>query len=79
MSIHMTVTEQNPLSMTVKTASPVSMKVNTGGTSDHRALAYRDAVDQHPMSAITGLPTALDEVDSDALSNFDIFEIMQGG
>lgn len=30
-----------------------------GGTSDHTALSNRDAVDQHPMSAITGLTTTL--------------------
>ena len=30
-----------------------------GGTGDHRDLTHRDAADQHPMSAITGLVTAL--------------------
>lgn len=45
------------------------------GTSDHRALQYRDASDQHPISAITGLE---DEI-TEALTNFDILEIMQGG
>ena len=32
----------------------------SGGTSDHRKLSNRDAADQHPMSAITGLKAALD-------------------
>lgn len=49
----------------------------SSGTFDHRLLQHRDEVDQHPISAISGLPDALDEVDSDALSNFDILEIMQ--
>lgn len=31
----------------------------TGGTSDHTKLKNRDADDQHPMSAITGLTNAL--------------------
>lgn len=31
-----------------------------GGTSDHSKLVNRDAADQHPMSAITGLNAALD-------------------
>lgn len=31
----------------------------TGGTSDHTKLQNRDAEDQHPMSAITGLTNAL--------------------
>ena len=33
--------------------------VGTGGTSDHTKLKNRDADDQHPMSAITGLTDAL--------------------
>ena len=32
----------------------------TSGTSDHTKLVNRDAADQHPMSAITGLESALD-------------------
>lgn len=31
-----------------------------GGTGDHNQLTNRDAANQHPMSAITGLQTALD-------------------
>lgn len=31
-----------------------------GGTSDHRSLSNRDAENQHPISAVTGLQTALD-------------------
>lgn len=34
-----------------------------GGTGDHRQLTHRDAADQHPMSAITGLASALDTLD----------------
>lgn len=32
-----------------------------GGTTDHRALSNRDAADQHPMSAITGLSAWMQE------------------
>ena len=32
-----------------------------GGTSDHRELSHRDAENQHPMSAITGLTAKLAE------------------
>lgn len=32
----------------------------TGGTSDHSKLTNRDAADQHPIGAITGLEEALD-------------------
>lgn len=41
-------------------------------TSDHRELSHRDKPDQHPMSAITGLEDALDEVDTDTISNTEI-------
>lgn len=34
----------------------------SGGTADHNALTNRNAPDQHPMSAITGLETALLEI-----------------
>lgn len=36
-----------------------NLQVAGGGTGDHTALANRDAPDQHPMSAITGLEDAL--------------------
>ena len=43
-----------------------------GGTSDHRELSNRDAPDQHPMSAITGLPNSLPA----SLTNMDILAIL---
>lgn len=38
----------------------ISASGGGGGTSDHNALTNRDASNQHPMSAITGLEDALD-------------------
>jgi len=35
-----------------------------GGTSDHNKLKNRDAADQHPMSAITGLTAATDTINA---------------
>lgn len=51
--------------ISVSTAAPtVNLSVGTsggsGGTSDHRALLHRDAEDQHPIGAITGLAEALE-------------------
>nr|DAI08206.1 MAG TPA: nucleoid-associated protein [Caudoviricetes sp.] len=40
----------------------LEQKINSGGgggTTDHTQLINRNAADQHPMSAITGLPAAL--------------------
>lgn len=42
-----------------------------GGTTDHRALSFRTAADQHPQSAITGLVAALA-----ALTNADAQEVL---
>ena len=45
---------------------PVDESVGIEG--DHRVLLHRDASNQHPMSAITGLEDALDDIDT-ALSS----------
>lgn len=42
------------------TTVTISASGSGGGTTDHAALTNRDANDQHPISAITGLQTALD-------------------
>lgn len=50
------------------------------GNSDHRELKYRDAADQHPISAITGLEKSLDkkveEGEIQTLSNQDIEDLI---
>ena len=50
------------------------------GNSDHRNLTFRDADDQHPISAITGLKKTLDhKVEEDevqTLSNQDIEDLI---
>ena len=50
------------------------------GNSDHRELKYRDAEDQHPISAITGLEKSLDkkveEGEIQTLSNQDIEDLI---
>lgn len=40
---------------------PVSGGSGSGGTADHSQLINRDKADQHPMSSITGLETALED------------------
>ena len=42
------------------TTAVQSLISESGGTSDHRQLTNRDAENQHPITAITGLQTALD-------------------
>ena len=39
----------------------ITLPSRGGGTSDHSKLSNRDATDQHPMSAITGLEKALED------------------
>lgn len=46
-----------------------SATVNTGGVRNHNSLTGRDADDQHPISAITGLQDDLDmKVEADELA-----------
>jgi hypothetical protein len=49
------------------------------GTGEHSELTGRDAEDQHPMTAITGLSRALgDKLDTqDAMSNMEIYQILE--
>lgn len=43
---------------------PVSLEVlEFVGVTDHSVMVNRDAADQHPISAVTGLETALKKVD----------------
>lgn len=37
------------------------LAIMTGGSLDHRKLRHRDAADQHPISAITGLQDLFDD------------------
>lgn len=50
-----------------------------GGTSDHRELTNRDAGEQHPIGAITGLDQELAKrvSEDDALSVVDIIKILE--
>lgn len=52
---------------TLLSAVPVA---GGGGTSDHRVLSHRDAEDQHPIEAISGL---------EEISNRRVLEIWNGG
>ena len=44
---------------------------NGTGTTDHRELTNRDSNNQHPISAITGLQEALDELKNESNNNLD--------
>ncbi len=50
-----------------------------GGTADHRALTNRDAAEQHPIGAISGLEKALERIPepAEALNNSDLEEILK--
>lgn len=70
-SADLVITPDVPISLSMKEESSVPLNVEKvkvvevpleGGTSDHRELTGRDAADQHPMSAITGLEKALEEI-----------------
>lgn len=50
-----------------------------GGVADHRQLSNREAEEQHPISAITGLEAELKRIPEpiEALTNFDLEEILK--
>lgn len=47
--------------------------------ADHRALTHRDAAEQHPITAISGLGEALERIPepAEALKNYDLEEILK--
>ena len=50
-----------------------------GGTNDHTNLLNRDADDQHPIKAITGLQSKLDTIPpaSEKITNTEIEEMLK--
>lgn len=50
-----------------------------GGTNDHTKLLNRDADDQHPIKAITGLQSKLDTIPpaSEKITNTEIEEMLK--
>lgn len=52
-------------------------ETNEVSTNDHRKLLNRDSDNQHPMSAITGLPEALGAVPDEALTNLEIESLLK--
>ena len=57
----------------VNPSSPIEtqFKVNVQST-DHNLLQNRDLPDQHPISAITGLQEALDEIPTDYVTDTEL-------
>lgn len=56
-----------------------SVEIAGGGASDHRVLSGRDAADQHPINAITGLRDRLEHTitTNNMLSVTEILKIME--
>lgn len=60
--LDMTIDAIDEISMTVDDGDEIEFGVAEGSTvRDHKILINRDAADQHPMSAITGLVSALED------------------
>lgn len=54
-----------------------NLKELSGGLNlDHAKLKNRDAVDQHPIKAITGLTSELNSVPKESLSNMDLEKLL---
>lgn len=57
----------------------VAVRTGPGGTTDHRALTNRDADDQHPIKAITGLADKLNTIPpaAERITNTEIEEMLK--
>lgn len=65
-----------------KVLSSVDLPGSGGGESgaaDHRVLSYRDAAEQHPIDAITGLRQELDRIPApvEAITNEELEEMLK--
>lgn len=74
-----------PINFALGSPAPVSVEFNVavrtgpGGTTDHRALTNRDADDQHPIKAITGLAEKLNTIPpaAERITNTEIEEMLK--
>ena len=72
-----------PINFELGAPAPVGVDFNvtvrTGGTTDHRALSNRDADDQHPIKAITGLADKLNTIPpaAERITNTEIEEMLK--
>lgn len=57
--VSLSINAQNHLIVTLSNGQTSDAGVVPSGTSDHSSLSNRDVADQHPVSAITGLTSAL--------------------
>ena len=50
-----------------------------GGTTDHRRLSHRDALEQHPIASISGLEKELNRIPEpvEALTNTELEEMLK--
>lgn len=62
-----------------KLLNSVPLESGGGGTTDHRALDYRDSPGQHPIEAITGLKEAVDSIPAptERITNSELEEMLK--
>lgn len=67
------------ISVSIGARKPLMAQVSdmTGGGRDHTRLSNRDAPDQHPIGAITGLHQRLIDGQMEALSNAEILAVLK--
>ncbi len=58
---------------------PIEGGSGEGGTTDHRRLSHRDALDQHPIASISGLEKELNRIPEpvEALTNTELEEMLK--
>ena len=74
-TIELTLIEPEDIDMEVMQPDDIEFAMNdltVTYSEDHRSLSHRDAEDQHPMSAITGLESALEGKQEKLVSGVNI-------
>lgn len=58
---------------------PIEGGSGEGGTTDHRRLSHRDALEQHPIASISGLEKELNRIPEpvEALTNTELEEMLK--
>jgi len=76
--IEVDILNANDLEVNFGDESPIVVDdtITLTAETDHRGLSHRDAENQHPISAISNLSTALESLETDAMTNIEIENLL---
>lgn len=65
--------QHNDIEISLDLKRVQNITANVGTVKDHNLLTNRDLDNQHPISAISGLPEALDNLDNKKVNTEDVY------